>query len=187
MASRTVRRKVTAKEFLRIDFGPDQRFELVDGVIHAMAGGTRAQARVPANLMSFLGQRLRGSGCRPYGPDFAIKTGPESIRYPDLLIDCGSVDGPEQDDDLVASDPRIVFEVLSPSTRGTDQEDKLKEYTELPTIDTVVFIDPDAERVRVVQRIGEAARQDHRFGSIDQVHLPALRVTIAKEEIFARD
>ena len=37
-------RKITADEFLEMDFGTDKKFELHDGVIYMMTGGTEAHA-----------------------------------------------------------------------------------------------------------------------------------------------
>jgi hypothetical protein len=67
LASLTYPRLLTAEEFLQIDFGPDLKAELDDGVIRMIAGGTRAHARVQANLTITLGNALSGSSCRPYG------------------------------------------------------------------------------------------------------------------------
>jgi len=37
-------RKITADEFLAMEFGTDRKFELADGVIVMMAGGTEPHA-----------------------------------------------------------------------------------------------------------------------------------------------
>jgi Putative restriction endonuclease len=68
MSTQSTYRLSTAKEFLKIDFG-DQKAELDNGVIRMMAGGTGRHAEVQINIASALRQRLRGSGCKPYGPD----------------------------------------------------------------------------------------------------------------------
>lgn len=45
-------RLLDAEEFLEIDFGAERKAELDQGVIRMMAGGTRAHARVQANLLA---------------------------------------------------------------------------------------------------------------------------------------
>ena len=59
-------RRVSVAEFLEMDFG-GAKAELVDGVIHMMAGGSEPHARIAANIIAALLPKLRGSGCRPYG------------------------------------------------------------------------------------------------------------------------
>lgn len=186
MATNSAYRKLTVEEFLEMDFGSDRRCELVDGVIYAMAGGTVAHARVQANLMIFLGNALRGSGCRPFGPDMALSTNAFTTRYPDVTVYCNQPAGREHDRDLLIHDPRVIFEVLSPSTRANDEDTKLKEYQELASVDTVVLVDPEAESVRVVQRLGPDSWRDGRYEREVAVWLPSLGVTITSAEIFAR-
>ncbi|MDB5694961.1 MAG: hypothetical protein JWN21_504, partial [Sphingomonas bacterium] len=47
-------RKITADEFLAMDFGTDKRFELADGVIVMMTGGTVAHSWVKGNIYAWL-------------------------------------------------------------------------------------------------------------------------------------
>lgn len=148
MASDLHYRLLTAEEFLRIDFGPDMKAELDNGIIRMMAGGTRDHARIQANLTIVLGNALRGSGCRPYGSDMAVRTHDRSVRYPDLTIDCGGPD--DRPDDLVLSDPRVVIEVLSPSTRDTDLKVKKDEYRAIPGVDTIAFVDLERRPCRSI-------------------------------------
>lgn len=113
----------------------------------------------------------------------AVRTHDHSVRYPDFTVDCGGPgDGP---DDKALSDPRVIAEVLSPSTRRLDTGVKLAEYRALPGIDTVLLVDPDAERVRVVQRTGPGAWTDVAWPDPHDVALPALGLVLPHAELFA--
>ncbi|WP_375403398.1 Uma2 family endonuclease [uncultured Sphingomonas sp.] len=177
---------LTAEQFLRIDFGSDVKAELDNGVIRMMAGGTVAHARVQMNLYGFLRRALRGSGCRPFGSDMAIRTHSGSVRYPDVSIDCGG-DRDTSDEAKALDDPKVAIEILSPSTRREDEGVKLSEYRLVPTIDTIVFVDPLAERMRVLQRTGPDAWSDRTYQEPADLTVPALGLVIPHVEIFARD
>lgn len=180
-------RTVTSKEFMQIDFGSDARFELIDGVIYGMTGGTSAHARVQANVLAFLHRALRGSGCRPYGPDMALELDEKNVRYPDVTVYCGNPGRPENDRSLFLTGAVAVFEILSPSTRSTDLKQKPEEYQGIASIDTIVFIDPDTEWMRIVQRLGPEAWHDEKYSGGADVILPTLGLTLPKSEIFSRD
>lgn len=178
-------RPLTVEEFLGIDFGPQLKAELDRGTILMMAGGTRDHARVQGNLIAYLHTALRGSGCRPYGSDMKVRSADASVRYPDVTVDCGAPGDTGRDQFLHA--PRVVVEVLSPSTRSQDAGVKLDEYRSLPTVDTIVLVDPEAERLRVLQRTGPQSWVDTAHIAPAALDLPTLGVTVPHDEIFARD
>ncbi len=180
-------KKITVDEFLAIDFGTDRKFELVDGVIRMMTGGTPAHSRVASNILIYLGTKLRGTGCRAYNSDMGVCVNDTDLRYPDVSVFCGNPATPEREQQRVFSDPRIIFEVLSGSTAKVDQGAKLAEYRELASIDTIVFADPENELTRVVQRLGPTTWRDDMFAQPHDLHIPSLDLTIPHDEIFARD
>lgn len=177
---------LTAEEFLEIDFGPDRKAELDNGVIHMIAGGTARHVRVQGNIIATLGPRLRGSGYALYGSILATRTHDLSVRYPDVSIYRGK--SAFSDDDAKAlDDPHMIFEVLSAGTARTDLPIKLDEYKALPSVDTIVFVDIATERLRVVQRTGPNAWSDTTYNGPVDVSLPALAIDLTHADIFARD
>lgn len=174
---------LTAEDFLDIDFG-ERKAELDNGVIRMMAGGTARHAQVGGILVA-LSTRLRGSGCGAYTSDMAARTRDLSIRYPDVSVYAGRGDA-SNDNRKAFDDPRIVFEVLSDGTARTDLRVKLEEYKELPSVDTIVFVDIGTERLRVVQRTGPTGWSETLYQEPVDVALPALDLTVTHGEIFAR-
>ncbi|AJP71340.1 Uma2 family endonuclease [Sphingomonas hengshuiensis] len=185
MATRTEYPLLTAEEFLQIDFG-DRKAELDNGVIRMMAGGTARHAQVQTNILVALAPRLRGTGCAPYNSDMGARTRDHSVRYPDVSVYCGRGDA-SNDDALTFDDPRVIFEVLSAGTARTDLRVKLDEYKEMPSVDTIVFVDIASERLRVVQRTGPKGWNEVVHDMPFDVPLPSLGLTIPHAEIFARD
>jgi len=169
-----------------MDFG-DAKAELVDGVIHMMAGGRRRHNQVQMNLANALGSRLRGSGCQPFGPDQAVRTGASEIRYPDVSVYCGNFANPAEDDALLLGDPRVVFEVASESTKDYDQRFKLPEYQALVGVAAVVLVFPESERIRLVSRVGPESWTDRWLSPGEDLRLEDLNITLPQAEVFARE
>ena len=123
------------------------RYELVDGQVNAMGGGTAEHDTIGNNLRGELRSRLRGKPCRAQGPDLKVRAGRDG-RYPDALIDCGArVPGAQY-----AQEPVAVFEVLSRSTAWIDQGLKLRDYDATPCIRHYVLISQDEPRAMVYTR-----------------------------------
>lgn len=180
-------RKITAAEFLAMDFNSDRRFELDDGVIVMMAGNTKAHSLVQVNVLTWLRSRLRGSGCRPHGPDMALLVGETQVRYPDVTVYCGRA--AQQDGEAAAAltGPTLVVEVLSAGTQTSDQGAKLEAYKSLPSVRTIAFVDPVNRLCRTVERSGDDAWLDNIFSGTRGIPVPTLGLAIPHEEVFAED
>jgi Uma2 family endonuclease len=124
------------------------RYELINGEVYAMGGGTAAHDRIGNRLRSGLETTLRGRSCRPHGPDMKVQTGSGNGRYPDALIDCGRFVPTA----LQAQEPTAVFEVLSRSTAWKDQNEKFDDYDATPTIKHYVLIFQDEIRAMIYTR-----------------------------------
>ena len=138
----------TVNRFLHWASTQEGRYEF-DGVRPvAMTGGTARHSRVTNNVQAALRTRLRGSPCSSYGPDLGIRTTGERVRYPDALVTCT----PFPDTDLLAPDPAVVFEVVSPTSGRTDRIEKVPEYAHVPSILRYVIVETRYPGLLVLHR-----------------------------------
>ena len=183
------RRLITVDEFLTLEFDPEVKAELSNGVIHIvrmMGGGSSAHARVQGNIFAALFVKLKGSGCRPFGPDMAVRSHEFSMRLPDVSVFCGKTDGRE-DTTLVFDDPKMLVEVLSPSTSREDVDVKLPEYMAIPSNDVILYVDPIAETAQLYQRDARRAWSGDEVKRGETIALETLGVTLTWNEVFSRD
>jgi Uma2 family endonuclease len=133
-------------DFLAWEGEQERRHEFVDGRPRMMTGGTQAHAVIAANVVSLLRPMLRGSPCRPTGSDLRVPIPANgNSRYPDVTIDCGPFDPAARN----ATEPTVVFEVLSKSTAWYDQTQKVRDYESVETIRQYVCISQSEARVTV--------------------------------------
>ena len=159
-----------------------ERYELVDGFpLRMMVGVRNIHDVVVVNIIAELRRQLRGTPCRPFTGESAIETLPGQIRRPDVGVDCGHWNP----NGYQATEPKLVVEVLSPSTRDFDTFEKLAEYKAVESLDHLVYVDPDAPVVAHWRRDEGRAwtRQDH-LGLDASVALPGLGVALALRDIY---
>jgi Uma2 family endonuclease len=160
----------------------EQRYELVDGAPQAMTGANQRHNLVATNVYDALRQRLRGGPCRPTAFNTAVRIPGGNIRYPDLLVDCG----PYRPEDYAASEPVLVVEVLSPSTKAFDQTRKLEEYRAVPTIRHMLVLDPEAPRAQLHSRGADGQwAWTLLLGEAAEIALPALGITLPLGECYS--
>ena len=142
--SEPAERRWTVEEFLAWQKDQPVRYEFVGGFpVRLMAGATNVHDDIVVNLIAELKAQLRGGGCRPFTGDGGIETLPGQIRRPDAGVDCGRRDP----NAMLAAEPRMVAEVLSPSTRDFDTFEKLEEYKAVASLAYLLVVEPNAPEV----------------------------------------
>jgi Uma2 family endonuclease len=89
---------------------------------------------------------------------------------------------------MKAASPRVVFEVLSPTTRDFDTIGKLEEYKLVESLERIVVIEPNAPEVIIWRRGADGADRDWRKSisqGLDQkIDMPEIGVTLPLAEIY---
>ncbi|MEB3213730.1 MAG: Uma2 family endonuclease [Leptolyngbyaceae bacterium] len=142
--------RMTGEDYLAWEATQELRHEFIDGEILAMTGGTIPHNDIALNLYRALYPHIRQRGCRINVSDVKVQARANSqYFYPDLVVTCDS-------DDLNARDfiqhPKVIVEVLSPSTANYDRTTKLKHYRQIPTLQNYVLVDSEVMSVEVYQR-----------------------------------
>lgn len=156
--------RMSIDEFLAWENARERKFELIDGVPIMMTGGSRAHDAVRLNILAIFRSQLRSTPCRAQ-MDVKVVCPSGNVRYPDALIDCG----PYRPKDIVAPQPTIVAEVLSPSTQAADFLVKLQDYESVPSISTYAIFWQDAVRAVIYRRSGDRLVQAERLDGLDGI------------------
>jgi Uma2 family endonuclease len=138
--------KLTLTEFMAWEADQPDRHEFYRGEVFAMVGGTARHNRVILNLAARLAEHMDGTGCQVFAETMKVQLANEAVLYPDVLVTCGkALAGDEQ----VVNDPKLIIEVLSPSTMGYDKRNKFILYRSLASLREYVLIDPASREVEV--------------------------------------
>jgi Uma2 family endonuclease len=157
------------------------RFELVERRVVMMVGGSKAHALVASRLARALWARLDLERWVVLGSDLAVDLGPESLRYPDAVVDV--VGGGSE---LTATAPALIAEVLSPSSATLDLGDKAAEYLRLPSLHAYVVLAQDEPKAWVWVRgpQGFGAGPQVLTGADAVIRVAALGIELPLAEIY---
>lgn len=149
MENRLSDRHYSEAERVAIEEATGERYELVDGVLYAMSGGTQMHNMTTQNFFNIL--QYIFDKCHIYVHNCAIKTKRNNTRYPDVSVFCKNKDGYKLQDKKATVMPDLVVEVLSPSNKKNEKDDqyyltKVKEYTKAG-IQHIYIADTDDEKV----------------------------------------
>lgn len=178
--------RFTYDEYLTVAGSSEVRLEYWAGLIFDMAGGSPRHSRICANVLRSLGVSLRGKACQPYDANLRLR----SLRvnrttYADVAVVCGALEiDPADKTNQTVLNPKVVFEVASPSTERDDRGAKLDCYMTIPSVEAIVLVAQDRPEITVHMRQPDASwrRTTHAEG---HAALPAIGCTVAVEEVYA--
>lgn len=131
--------KMTVEEYLEWEAQQEIRHEYVNGEVFAMTGGSIPHNDLALNFYTALRPHLRSRGCRMNVSDVKLQVSFQSrYYYPDVIVSC---DLQDLDSRKFIQNPKIIVEVLSPSTSAKDRDEKFTCYLKIPTLQEYILID----------------------------------------------
>lgn len=171
------------EEYLALEAASEIKHEYFQGQIYAMAGASRVHVLITVNLVSLFRQRLRGQSCLTYSNDIKVNVpAAQAYFYPDLVVSCDSRDNSPNSD--ILNYPKLIVEVLSPTTEAFDRGRKFQAYQSIPSLDYYLLVSQTEMRVDVYQRQGPNQWLLTTYGDSDQLLLSTFDFRCAIEDIY---
>lgn len=172
---------MTVDEFLVWAEGRPGRYELVEGLVIAMASEQARHARTKAAVYMALERALKSA--RVEGEAFpdgmTVRIAPRTAYEPDALVRCG----PRLDGDAIeVPDPVVVVEVLSPNTARGDKGLKLAGYFQVPSVRHYLIV--DAVRCVVTHHRRGASGIETAIVSEGRLRLDPPGIELGLDELF---
>ena len=173
----------SAAEYLVWEAAQIERHEFHDGEVFARAGAEDRHVTAAMNFAFALRQHLSGSPCRTYMSDMKLNVASANqYFYPDVMVTCSPLD---QANALIKSEPKLIVEILSPSTAAYDRGLKFGYYRVLPSLQECVLVDLDTRAADWYRKGADGLWVLHPFASGDVVALANVALEISAAQLFA--
>jgi Uma2 family endonuclease len=170
---------LSQEDYLQGELHSETKHEYIDGQVYAMAGASRNHERIAGNVYRKIGNHLENSPCEPFASDIKVKAG-GNFFYPDVMVVCNE----QNPQEYYTDSPIIIVEVLSKSTRKTDETTKRIAYFNVTTLQEYVLIEQDIVDVEICRR-SKGWLSEHFFLG-DELCFESIGLTLTVEEIYAR-
>jgi Uma2 family endonuclease len=174
---------MTVDEYMKFEEQSSFRHEYVNGVVHAMSGPSLAHVRITGKLFVALETHLRGSPCEPFATDAKLwirSEADEIIYYPDVVVACNR---DEWGTNYVCN-PKLVVEILSPSTEHIDRREKAMTYRRVVSIEEYVLLEQDEHKV-IVHRRAENWKPQVYMGPQAVAEFRCISLSVPLAQIYA--
>jgi len=179
------KQKLTIEEYLQFEKASTEKHEYYKGAIFAMSGASNRHNWIFSNLFGSLVNKLKGSPCRPFGPDMRMHIPENSFfTYPDISVYCSDLTSTDFDEDTVVN-PTIIIEILSPSTEQYDRGNKFRLYREIPSLKEYILVDSESVNVEAfrISDKGLWELDEYRFLT-EILFITAVQFSIPLSEIY---
>jgi Uma2 family endonuclease len=179
------RKIYTPEEYLALEEKAQYKSEYFRGEIFQMAGASGRHNQITANTITALSMALFNRDCIVYPSDMRILVQENGLyTYADALVVCGEVAYFKNRDDILTN-PILITEVLSPSTRNYDRGDKFTLYQELDSFQVYLIIEQNSIRVDYYCKMTDNTWQISTFTSLENViEIEALDLKLAVSYIY---
>ncbi|MFN8524576.1 MAG: Uma2 family endonuclease [Chloroflexota bacterium] len=182
----SVRKRYSADEYLALERASPLKHELIDGEIVAMTGASRAHNFIVGDLFVSLRTALRGGPCEVFMSDMRVKVLETGLYvYPDIAVACGEIQMENSHADTLLN-PRIIIEVLLPSTEAYDRGAKFLHYRKIGSLQAYVIVSQTAPLIELFTRQGEMWSLFTLQGLDARLPLAAIGVDVALRDIYER-
>ena len=168
------------QEYLAIEHENAIRHEYRQGLVYAMAGGSDDHSRIAINFLTALNLHLRDGDCQFFSADVKVNYADLFFYYPDAFVTC---DPRDRADRYVKRYPKLIAEVLSPSTQEFDQGDKFNDYALLDSLEEYILISQETMQVECRRRVGQQWETTV-YGVGERLTLPSIGLELAIEELY---
>lgn len=173
-------RSHTLDDYLLLQRGIEIKLEYFNGDICVIASGSAGHNRISRNVLKLFDAALAGSSCEAFGSDMRVNTPSGLYTYPDASIICGPKVSNAAE---TISNPIVIVEVLSDSTRNYDRGEKFDLYRSIPALRHYLLIEQTFHHVEH-RRLESDGSWSSEISLSDDIHLSGVGVELKIAEIY---
>ncbi|MGB3560519.1 MAG: Uma2 family endonuclease [Geitlerinemataceae cyanobacterium] len=186
MQAQAVEKQIyTPEEYLELEDAADFRSEYLDAQIIPMAGGTTNHNKLAGNFYADLNVALRKSNYEVFIGDVRLWIPQQRIyTYPDVMVVAGEAEYHNSRNDIITN-PQVIIEVLSKSTRDYDCQGKFSAYQTISSFQEYLLIDQTRIYVEQFAKTGKKLWSLRQYDEEDEaIELVSVSFKIAIADLY---
>lgn len=172
---------LSLQEYLDLEAQSTIRHEYRQGLVYAMADCSDDHSRIAINLLTEMNLHLRGSDCQFFSGDVKVNYADNFFYYPDAFVTC---DPRDKQNRYVKQYPKLIAEVLSPSTAAFDRTEKFSDYQEIATFEEYILIAQTTQQIEIFRRNIDFVWRSQIYGMGESFTLESIGLEIAVTDLY---
>ncbi len=159
-----------------------EKYELIDGQVYAMGGGSVNHGRLAIRLTSLFDAHLGDRNCITGNSDVRVNIlGSNDYTYPDASVSC---DDRDKTTSQYITYPCLIVEVLSESTEAYDRGQKFRRYRQNPMLIDYLLVSSTRIEVDLYQKNAAGDWLLFNYQAGDTIALNSIDLHVPIEQIY---
>ena len=173
----------TLEEYFEFEQNSETRHEFVEGQIIPIPQKNKISNQIAGRLYIYFLEFLYGAVFDVFLKTIKLSTvRNRRYRYPDVMI----VPTGDDEDEYIVYQPLLVAEVYSPSTEKTDRNDKLKEYSKIPSVQYYLLVSQEEPFIELYRRNGDIFEYTFFTEKTDVINFPFFDIKFTLNDIYKK-
>lgn len=172
----------TVEEYFELEKTLEIRHEYVYGKLIPMSGESKIANRIALNCAKFFDDNLKENLFETYSHEVRLMVDSRLYRYPDVVV----IPVTDDSDTHAMKQPILIIEVLSDGTEKIDRGDKLRQYSNLPSLQFYLLVSQDEPLIEMYSRLDGRWVLDF-FTSLEEtIALPILQINLPLQTVYKK-
>lgn len=176
---------VSPKQYLEMERASESKHEYFKGEVFAMSGASIQHNVIVKNFNTVVLPFLKGKSCAMFGSDLRIHIPENTLyTYPDFSIICEKPKMIDEEKDTITN-PSVIIEVLSKSTKDYDRGTKFNLYRSIKTLKEYILIDSLSVSVEIFTRQADNTWILAEYKNLsDRFSISTIQLTLFLKDIY---
>ena len=168
------------EEYFEFEERSELKHELYNGNLIKMSGVSINHNEITLNIAILLKQLLKGTTFKVFVESVKVKTHLGNFFYPDIMV-CHP--NPKK---YYSTEPILLIEVLSASTRKFDLVDKFIQYQKIQTLEYYLCVEPEKQVIYFYKKVVNNEWQEMKTltQENDKVSLDKLGISFSLKDVY---
>jgi Uma2 family endonuclease len=174
--------QLTREEYFTWEEKQLEKHEYIDGQVYAMSGGSKNHSLISVRFITLFSNHLEGGSCETGNSDLRVNiVETTNYTYPDVSVTC---DDRDKTTTQYITYPRLIVEVLSPSTEAYDRGGKFRMYRHNPVLQDYLLVSSTSIEIDLYHKkdTGEWIIINYQAG--DTIELKSINLSFPIEQVY---
>ncbi len=169
------------EEYLAFEDANELKHELINGILYEMSGSSKYHNVLERRLANLIEKLMGENKFEVYTEGFKVHTPNGNFFYPDVIVSIGNTER------YFTTEPVLLVEVLSETTRKFDLTDKFIQYQKFDSLKYYLCVEPEQQVIIFYFKNAAGEWLTETYTKDESIiNLPSLDISFSLKDVYGK-